>query len=76
MSDDAPEPDSEAQTLVRFYPKLTDVGVALRLLGSIGWRVETIEHPDNSRLLRLPICILRGVSQRHRYRVTYVRRRF
>ena len=58
------------------YPKLTDVGADLRLLASIGWTVERIDHPLTTRPLRLPICILRCVSKRHRYRVTYVRWRF
>ena len=66
---------STDETLVRFYPRLADVGADLGTLSSSGWRVDGVQHPLDTRPLHLPICILRRVSKRHRYRVTYVRHR-
>ena len=67
--------EADRQTLVRSYPKLTDVSADLRTLAQNGWQVEDVEHPDTTHPWLVPICILRRVSTRHRYRVTYVRRR-
>ena len=74
MSNNDDDISAGAQTLVRFYPKLTDVSADLGTLSNSGWQVEGVEHPLTTRPLHLPICILRRVSKRHRYRVTYVRR--
>jgi hypothetical protein len=75
LPDQTPEADFEEPTLLKSYTSIRDLSTDYKLKTRLGWKVAHIMAPDPAPRPGLPVCILRRVSQRHRYRVIYVRRR-